>query len=921
MRYINIYMSAALALATGITASAESTDSIAKPALNISQERIADPNGFTGAVATATADDISQSPTFDLKNALFGHLAGYYNSGEIRGVLSVNGEPKLLVVDGIPSTTRSLSDIDPTIVESVQILKDAAAKAIYGPLGAQGVILVNTKRGVAGQAKVSVTANFAFQSPTTKADMLGSYDYAVLRNQALANDGLAPAFTADQIASYADGTGLNNDWRDMYLRDFRTAQRYNIQLTGGNKRVRYYVNAGFQRTTGLYKTEYNEKYNPEEYTNNFYVTSNLDITLFPFLSAFVNSNVNIKRTNGPIGSGALSDMYKTPPTAYFGIEDDKIVVDPDFSNPIYGTLNYTGVRQNTNMYLNASFGLDLDMSFLTKGLSLKGILGYSSEYAGSRNGSYNYTRYVRNADGSLVILGSAVESTLSWSKSSNALYFMNFQALLDYKRTFGGQHYVAAQINYLAEDKISGNNSAAWLMPFNRIQLAGEAKYGFDSRYYVAFAFNYAGSEQLPKGNRFHFSPTVSGAWVVSNESFMRDVDWLQRLKVRASYGVLNYDNMVSMPSRYTYSQEIRTGGDGYIYGLYSGAIVNEGNLGNPFIHWEKDHEQNYGIDFTVFHNLSVSVDYYRQNLHDMICRDWTTPTVGGYQPSQQRFANVGRSQNQGVDIAAKYNMDLACGLGIDIYANVGWNKNKIIYAADMNRAVADYAYPSRISGYSRGQIFGYVADGFYNSEEEIANSGLTFRGITPRPGDLKYKDLNGDKVIDDKDLAPLDGVKDMPSMNYGFGAKLTYRGFDLYAAFQGEAGRNRCYSSSLGVCENVSKGVYLDIHKHAWTPERYAAGEEISYPALTSSSSSSLQANTFFVSKDNFLRLRNLTVGYSLPESVLAKLRMTGVRFYVTGENLFVVSDLKFKGFDPEATGIAQYYYRSVSLGLNFTF
>lgn len=878
----------------------------------------------TGAISTVKSDEINTWQGNGLDEALKGKLSGYYN-GQIRGMNSINGDAILIVIDGVPSPTVTLNNINPKTVASVSILKDAAAKALYGPLGAQGVILVTTKKGIPGKTKVNVNANFSFEFPTVKAKMLDSYDYATLRNQALTNDGLPEAFSKDQIAAFQNGTGINNDWRKMFLKDSYTSQRYNLELNGGNEKMRYYVNAGYARNEGLYKVDWTDKYNPSSYDNRFMLTSNIDVDLFSFLNVFLNTNVQIERNNSSGGGNIINKIYSTPNTVEGPLSDGKIVTTENFPDPIYGSINYKGVNTQTGTDVNVSMGLNLDLGFLTKGLLLKGIVGYNSYYVGTRIGSYNYARYVRDETGKLVQLGADVETALSWSKSSSTYYFMNFQGILQYNRTFGN-HSIEALASYLAEDKLGSNYSSGWLLPFNRIQVGGHVKYGYGNRYFAQFDCTYAGSEQMKKGNQFHFSPTGSLSWVVSNEEFLKDQSFISLLKLRGSYGGLEYDNLWNFSNRYLYANDIRqANGAGLINSIFTCALVTEGALGNAKIKWEKSYQQNYGIDISLLNSLNFSVDYWRTNQKGILCKDETTPVLGGINQSDLPYVNAGKVVNQGVDFEASYTKKLGCGLSIVATADFGWNKNEVKNALDINYAEAGYYYPSRMSGYSIGQKFGYLVDysngnGFFNSEKEIKDRNLRYEGTAPRVGDLIYQDLNNDGVIDEKDKAPLKGVKTMPDCMYGASVQLRYKGFDLYVQLQAETGRN-AYYDGLGVFENKSQGVYLDMHKNAWTAAKYAAGENISYPALTSTTSSSLQANDFFVSNADYLRLKNVTFGYSLPDNIVKKLLVNQVRFYVTGQNLLTWTNLKFKGIDPESTSIDSFKYRMVNFGLNINF
>jgi len=877
---------------------------------------------YTGSMSTIKSDEIETWQSFGLAETLKGKLAGYDN-GHIRGLNSMNGEAILIVLDGVPAPSLDLSSIDPNIVESVSVLKDAAAKALYGPLGAQGVILVTTKKGVSGKTQVNVNANFGMQSPTVMADMLGSYDYAVLRNTALTNDGLTAAYSDDELATFANGTGTDNDWRKMFLKKVRNSQRYNIGINGGNDKVRYYVNAGYASLDGTYNVDWTEKYNPEDYTKRFTLSSNIDVNLFSFMSAFLNTDMRLYRINNTAGGDILYKIYSTPNTVEGPLSDDgKIITTENFPNPIYGSINYSGVNLQTSTDVNNKFGVNLDLSSLVNGLSMKGILGYETYYIGTRTGAYNYTRYVRDETGDLVQLGTTEETALSWSKSSSMIYFMNFQGIMEYNRNFG-VHSIESSLNYLAEDRLGSNYSSSWLLPYRRIQLGGHAKYGYYNRYFLQFDFTHAGSEQMIKGNQFHFSPTVSGAWVASNENFMKNQDVFNLLKIRASFGALEYDNLWNFSSRYLYANDIRElDGSGLINSIFTCALVTEGNLGNAQIEWEKSYQQNYGVDMTLFNTINLSLDYWKTNQDGVLCQSELTPELSGFSSSALPYENVGKVLNQGVDLEVSYNKKLENGLGVNVSGDFSWNKNKVIDAYDLNYSDLGYYYPYRKTGYSIGQVFGYLIDysngnGYFNSQQEITESGLTYQGTAPRIGDFIYKDLNNDGLIDERDKAPLDGVKTMPSVMASASVKLTYKNFDLYVQLQGETGRNAVYSG-LGVYENIEQGVYLDMHKHAWTAERYANGEEIDYPALTSTTSSSLTANSFFVSKADYLRLKNLTFGYSLPQKIVDKMQIEQVRFYVTGQNLLTITDLKFKGFDPESRSIDSFVYRMFNLGIN---
>ena len=932
--HITTYLALAAAVTSGAV-SAGAAESAAEVADSIVDSRMVSAAlgeqvpfwNYTGSVATITADELSYWEDTSLSNALVGKLAGYYNNGSIRGMNSSNGEPILLVLDGVPAPTLTLEAIDPRSIAKVSILKDAAAKALYGPQGAQGVILVETKRGHAGKTTVKVNANFGWQQPTKRYENPGSLTYARLRNQALHNDGLAARFSQRQLDAFAAGSGIDNNWTELYMNKFRPAQSYNIEIAGGNEKTTFFVNAGYDFIGSMYKGDFTDKYNPEHNQRNFNLTSGVNVKMFPFMTMYANTSMRIGHDNASRAGATniINQLYYTPPTVEDGLENGHVIADETFTNPIYGQINYQGVNKVTTTEINANFGLDFDLGFLTKGLFAKFLVGYNSYYSGTRAGKYDYSRWVRDENGELVRTGTNNDDPLSWGKSSSMTYFMNFQATVGYQRTFG-DHYVDAFVNYLGEDKLGGSNSAAWLLPYTRIQLGGHAKYGFGNRYFIQFDFTHSGSEMMKEGYQFHFSPTGSLAWVVSNESFLRDSSWLNLLKLRGSFGALEYDVLQFMPSRYLYDSEYREqGGSGPIFNIYTCALVGEGILGNPNVKWEKSYQQDYGFDLVMLDNsLSVNFDYWRTNQRGVLLQDQTIPLISGVSTSRQPYANIGKIFNEGVDVQVNYRKEIGA-VDFSFGGQFGWNHNRVDYGADLDYSGLNYAYGRRVTGYPIGQAFGYMIDksngnGFYNSQAEIDKSGLVYEGTAPRPGDFRYKDLNNDGRIDDADKAPLDGVKDMPNFNYGASVLLKWNNFDFYMFWQGESGRNAVYSG-LGVWENEQQGVYTDLHKQAWTAERYASGGEILYPALTSSTSSSLAANDFFTSKADYVRLKNVTLGYSLPQRWMKAIGMSKVRFYFTGQNLWTASNLKFKNLDPEAGSLTNFIYRSYNFGVNIAF
>ncbi len=895
-------------------------------------------SGYTGASSTVYASTIARTPSVGMDQTLIGRLSGMLSmqgSSEpgsdgtaryIRGVSTSNGSAILCVLDGVPSPGLSLNTLDPNTVESVTLLKDAAAKALYGPLGAQGVLLITTKQGKAGKTEVHVNMNFGINGYTSKYEPMDSYSYALLRNEALTNDGLPPLYTSEQLEHFRQG-GVNNNWKDMYYKKHTTTQIYNVSGSGGSERIRFYLNAGYAHQDGIYKAERNEKYDPSPFYNRFTVVSNVKVNLFRYLSAGLNTNVRLYRTNGSRTgtSSILEGIFHTPATVPGPLtEDGKILTTENFPSPVYGKINRSGYTKSTGTDVDANFSMDLDMGFLTQGLSANARVGFHSYYVGTIDGSADYTRYVYDKDGNLATFGTNVDSPLSLGKHSNTVYLMNFQGSFLYGRTFFGKLHLNAIVNYLAEDRISASFDAKNVLPYRRIQYAGQVHLGWDNRYFVEGVLTDAGTEAFSKGNQYHLSTAVSMAWNISNEPFMRDVRWLSQLKLRASYGALKYDNVSSI-GRLLYSSDIRQqNGSGYINSLYTAALIKEYLVGNPHITWETSYQQNYGVDFCLFNKLKGSVDYWRTTQRDVIGKDYSKPAITGINSSNLPYENLGKIESHGLDLTLEYEKKLACGLNIGITGIFGYNTSKVVSIGEMDLAPSGYAYPYRHTGYTMGVQFGYLVDysngnGFFNTQEELDGNKLTYEGMkAPRLGDLRYKDLNNDGVINQKDMAPLAGTKSVPNYDYSLNVDLTYKNFDFSIFWQGYAGKAAVYNG-VGIHEDWAQGVYSPIHQHAWTAERYANGGEILYPALSTGGSTSLEANDFFVSKNDFVRLKNLTVGYSLPGKIVRKLHLTKVRLFFSGENLLTLTGLKFKGIDAEQWDVRNFpIYKIYNFGMN---
>lgn len=927
---------------------------------------------MTGAVAAVGQDIIAQTAAANLTTALSGRLPGLttlQTSGMpgvddvtiyLRGASTTNGQSPLILIDGIPRD--DISSLDPNEVESVSILKDASATAVFGVRGANGVILVTTRRGDKGKANVSISANFSMQAFIKKPTRLHSWEFAGLRNQAFINDGYSKdqlPYTDYMIDMYRSGEEPvfypDRDIYGEYFKKWAPQTRVNVNVSGGNEKVRYFLNVGYLGQSGQLKTESKNAlgYDPGFKNSRFNFRSNLDFNITSDLKLALNVASYLGNVNSPAAGDlfkkrstmvteAISNIWCTDPTQPgpytvegYTLPDGTVVesnqimqqIGATAGRNIYGDLNRRGYLHETNMNLNSSFSLDWGLDFITKGLSTKLLIAFDAKAYNQREGIREYDSYSasvpREAGSTPYYTAITINKNdaLQLTKTAYTNYYLNLQYSVNYERTFGA-HRVTA-MGLFQRDNWQKYDAD---LPYNMLGVAGRFTYGYDSRYLAEVNLGYNGSEQFAKGHRFGFFPAVSFGWVINNEAFMKDQTFVSRLKLRGSYGKVGNDNLGT--SRFLYLDEITMAGGSniiYIPSLGNGQYVNVTKYGNPNIGWEIAYKQNYGVDLTIFGSeLQLAIDYFREDRKDILISRSTVPEILGFPSSAIPKVNMGRIENSGFEFDGSYNKRINKNFSFSVNGNFAYNHNKV---KDMDevRYDEDYAYQYRSTGYSLGQCFGYKIDysngnGFINTPEELQWAKTAYGIGTPRLGDFKYQDLNGDGVINEKDKAPIK-YGSVPRITYGFGASAKYRQIDFSCQFQG-VGKVSQYYSGVGINELGLTGFYTGYHLNAWTPERYANGEKITYPALSTVKSVSHEANDFFIMDRSFLRLKNIEIGYSLSKKVLKKLGMTKVRAYVSGTNLFTWDNMKTNTIDPEQKTYNQYpVTKMYTVGLNVGF
>lgn len=930
----------------------------------------------TGAISTVASADLRKTTSTRLDNALAGRVTGLTSmqsgGGQpgvdgatmyLRGAATTNGKSPLILVDGVERD--NIRTIDMNEVESISVLKDASATALYGVQGANGVILIQTRKGQKGKAQLNISVDQSWTSFTKEPSRLHSWEYCELRNEALMNDSQAPEFSEETIAKFRNPLlGLDpsspdydnqvairkavycdNDYYRMYLKSNTPQTRANANISGGTDFVNYFVNVGYIHQGGNLNTESPDYlgYDPQCYMNRLSLRSNLDFHITKNLTASLNIASYAENVNMP----AVGDLYRgdqswmitdiiyqsqtilpispgpvTDPR--FGDVSDGVVGYNYLDRSAYEIINRRGFHTNKRKNLNTQFSVNWDLGELvTKGLSVNGMAAYDTYNIGVLEGRKKEQVYNVRVDYDSETLsyssnGDKIEPlTMTSSRLSN--YQIYVQGSINYARTFGKHNVTAMATAYRRFWEGTSAN-----IPYNVLGTAARATYSFDDRYLVEGNLGYNGSEQFAPSKRFGLFPSGSIGWIASNESFLKGNKYLTWLKFRASYGLVGNDSMGGLRFLYQDDNQIQSG-NGFVQGL-GGKIVKEGLIGNKNITWELSKKMNLGVEIGLFKDFRINVDYFTEKRDQILLKRRTVPSFQGVSSDYIPRVNMGKVDNHGVDVEVSYSHTFNRDFSISSRVNFGFNDNTVIELDEPMRS-EEYAYQYHEEGFRLGQEFGYLIDwnspgnGYFTSQDEIDSYYPYEFGGKPRVGDFVYKDVNGDGVIDQKDLSPIGYSTTVPGLNYGISLGLNFKGIDFNVLFSG-LGRYSKYYSGQGVVEWTKQGTYFDWTRNGWTEERYKNGEKITYPAISTSQTVSHTENDFFIQNRSFLRLKNIELGYTLPERFLSKVGVKALRVYVSGQNLFVWDNLRITHIDPEQNNSYGYpITKNVTLGLNINF
>lgn len=943
---------------------------------------------MVGSVATITTKDLTQSPTANINNALAGRLPGLvvnqYAGGEpgvdqselfIRGKATYGNQSAIVIVDGIE---RDMSYLAPDEIETFTILKDASATAAYGIRGANGVIVITTKRGKAAEkATVNLKASVGINQPIGFPEYLGSADYATLYNEARLNDAKMTGadisslnlFSQQAIDNFRrakgdNSDGLGYDW-DYYDFAFKPGMQEDVSLSirGGTDKVRYYVLANYFSQGGNYKYSNVGEYNSQTRFTRYNFRSNIDININRYLSTRLDLGARITDRNAPgTTAGRLMTICATqPPYLPILVEENShpqneeyiqqnsrgmLYGDNIYRYNILGELSRTGYLNEKNTYLNGSFAMNLDMGFLTKGLKAEVMFSYDASEGRwinrkldtYKDGYREYPKYatfmpIEGSDaymagghytgayktGNKYDIDQTIGNGFSHNASDGRTYI---QARVDYNRLFNDRHELTAML--LAN---RGNRTVNNELAYHSQGITGRFAYYYNQKYLMEFNFGYNGSENFAPDKRYGFFPAGSIGWVISEESFMKKASWIDFLKVRASYGLVGSDNV---SSRFPYLAFYGSGSS-YDFGNNFGTNVggtSEGNLANESLTWEKARKLNVGIDFTTLNQrLALTVDAFYEYRFDIIT-DMNSDGIMGYPDIVGKDAalqNLGEVSNRGVDIELSWNDKIGKNFRYYIRPNLTFSRNRLEYKAEVARKNSW----RKETGKRLYENFVYVFDHFVADQEEADR--LNKIGYQPWgqliPGDVVYKDLDRNGVIDDEDRTAM-GNPRSPELMFGIPFGFQYKNFDFSVLLQG-ATKTSILLNGAAVFdfpqfEQDKIGRVKKMHLDRWTPETAATAK---YPALHYGTHDNNKNgnSSLFLYDASYLRLKNVEIGYNVSPNWLRKFHVQQARIYVQGLNLLTFDKLGDVDIDPETKsgdGASWYPIQKVfNFGIDITF
>ena len=900
-----------------------------------------------GSITNIEPAKLAAAPSRSLSNNLAGMLPGviavqrsgdpWFNNSDfwIRGISSFTGNTNpLVLVDGIE---RSLHDIDPEEIASFSVLKDAAASAVYGVRGANGVVMIETKRGKIGKPQVDVRFEHSFTQPIKVPDYIGSVKYLELINEMYAEQGRAPFVSDATLLNYENQTDPelypDIDWWDLVSKDHANNTKANVSVNGGTDILRYSLVVGYYNESGIIERDKNQEWDSSLKVSRYTVRSNVDVNLTPTTLFRANLGVFLQTRNAPPGSeetntGIFYQAMRVPPYVHPAIySDGRIPRVANKQNP-WAWATQRGYEKWNHNKIESLTSIEQDLKFITPGLKAKVTFSFdkfsANSVSRSKNPDYYNPATSRDENGDLVTtIQENGQQFLGYAKGAEwgdqSVYL---EGMLSYNRVFDKVHDVNAMFLYNQKDYDKGET-----LPYRSQGIAGRFSYTYDSRYIAELNFGYNGSENFAPGKRFGFFPAVAVGWIASQEKFMQPLsDVISNLKLRASWGKAGNSN-IGGNRRFAYISTIVDTGS-YTWGTDANVYRlgrSEGEIGVDNLTWETVTKMNVGLDLGLWNNsVNLVMDVFKEKREDIFMQRTNVPGSAGF--NRNIWANFGKVNNQGFDMSLNVNHQFNKDWLISVMANYTYAHNKVIEIDEPASIIGTYR---SATGKPVGQLRGLIAEGLF-TEDDFDENGRLKEGIPKqnfsdasnlRPGDIRYRDLNGDGEITAVDETSIGGTS-VPEIVYGFGATVRYKSIDLGIFFQGTGNTDRILGgetwlpgSSLG-----AGNIYSNIDDR-WTPEN--PNQNVFWPRMGDKAvANNERPSTWWLRDMSFLRLKNLELGYTLPPVWTNKIGVRNCRLFLRGTNLLTFS--KFKLWDPELEtndGLRYPQMKSISIGLSINF
>ena len=906
---------------------------------------------LTGSISSVNTDELLKVPTASIGNMLSGVLSGVssiQSSGQpggddpdvfIRGISTLNtmNAKPLYLVDGVE---RSFFQIDPNEVENITILKDASSTAVFGVRGANGVIIVTTKRGKEGKAKINASFSYGIQTPTRMPEFVNSYDYATFLNEAYTNDGKDPKFTPEAVEAFRTHSNPiiypDTDWMELLFKSSAPQTQGNVNISGGTERVRYFISMGMLDQKGFFKN-HDTRYDANFNFNRYNYRANLDIDFTKTTLVAINMGGRVEKRNFPRSGDDINQLFRriywATPFSGPGIVDGKWIKGNSQYLPVglsdgLGNIYGRGYGSKTTNVVNLDLALTQKLDFVTKGLQFKIKVAYNSGYDHTKERATSIESYqpwyrkdvtwMEHPAGSdpneVVYIQDGEAGLISYAESFGKSRDWYAEASFDWKRDFDLHHLSALALYNQSKTYYPDSDYPG--IPRGYVGLVGRVTYDYDNKYLIEGNVGYNGSENFAPGNRYGFFPAVSGGWVLTQEEFLKDNPVVNFLKIRASYGIVGNDRYhpygTGFMDRFLYLPNSYFIGSGYQFGTGTswspGAY--EKSFGNSGLSWEKSAKQNYGIDFSLFNQkLSGSIDYFYEKRTDILAKASTDPIIHAM---SLPVLNLGIVSNKGVELNLKWNHKIN-SFRYWTNLNVSYAKNKIVY---QDEVPSEYTYTLK-TGHPVGQPFGLKVRGFYyEGMEDVADHSYVLK-----EGDVVYEDLNHDGKIDDNDKTAI-GYPSYPLLNAGLTLGVDYKGFDFSMLWVGATKTSRVleetFRKPLG--ETYDRSLMSHQFTDRWTPETAATAK---LPRATIDGvKNNYRDSELWVKDASYLRLKNIEIGYNFRLPFMPKIGMEKMRVFMTGYNLLTFDKLKISDPESMSSGVPQYpVMRVINFGLNVSF